>query len=243
MVISADLLKHIKENKGVVLVAGRPGVGKSTFIMEMVRDLTSENLSDVAAILLYYTNYYGYTQYCIFDDEMDVRKGKCSCMPSIWQNFLQSNPQIEIVYDESLPNSQYVFERVIKYLSATKGIKYILIDGLRDVPAKMEKPVKYWWNGSYLSSCLSYLNELAERYDITIIVEHAPDRDLEQRNNKRPGIADLMLKTEVLSDVNSVIMLYRESYYNHDLSDNIDLEVQEIKLKKNYKIESLSILC
>ena len=33
MRLSEDLLKHIKDKKGVVLVAGRPGMGKTTLLL------------------------------------------------------------------------------------------------------------------------------------------------------------------------------------------------------------------
>lgn len=231
MVISEDLAKHIKEKKGVILVSGRTAMGKSTFVMEMVRDLTSADMNDIAVIILNYQNYYGYTHYCVFNAEMKVQQGERSRRPSIWQHFLKSNPQIEIVYDESLSNSQFVFERVVEYLSAQKGVKCILIDELREVPSKLEKPVMYRKDECYLSTCLSFLQELAARYDMTFIVEHIPNMALEQRKHKRPGLDDLMIKPEVLSNLNSIIMLYRDSYYYRNSTDK-GLEVQEIRIRK-----------
>ena len=120
-------------------------------------------------------------------------------------------------------------------MAVNKKIKYILIDGLRGVPSEMDKSGRYWEDERYLSSCLDHLQKLAKYLDVVFIVEHSPNRNIEKRKNKRPNITDLRLDLDLLSKVNSIIMLYRDSYYgiSHGNDNNkLDLEIQVIKTGK-----------
>ena len=240
MVISEDLAKHINEKNGVVLIAGRPGIGKTTFLMESMNELTDGRMEEIAATLLDPVNYYGYTSYGAIGEKssggsMMIVEGERRYVRSIWQHYAQIYPQMEVVFDDKFSplyneNSSY-FEMIIEYLANLKRIKYILIDQLARVPYEGVENSMCAKKEKFLSSCLSFLVNLAAKYDVTIIVEHNANRNLEQRKNKRPGIADLALYPEVLSGVNSIIILYRESYY-YKKTDYLDLEIQEIRLRK-----------
>jgi replicative DNA helicase len=75
------------------------------------------------------------------------------------------------------------------------------------------------------------LKLLAKECDCPIVCLTQVNREAEKRMDKRPGLSDLRESGSLEQDADAVLMLYREDYYNKELSQ--DSGMLEIIVAKN----------
>ncbi|HLR41736.1 MAG TPA: DnaB-like helicase C-terminal domain-containing protein [Pseudogracilibacillus sp.] len=75
-----------------------------------------------------------------------------------------------------------------------------------------------------VSNISKNLKNIAKDFDCPVITLAQLSRSLEQRQDKRPTLADLRESGSIEEDADAVIFLYRDSYYNKE-NDNHELEL------------------
>lgn len=241
MIISNEMQNRLRKNNGVVLISGRPGMGDREYMVELMLEIENGNQSEITIMLLNYTDYYGFTTYGILDsdenDELCIANDEIELRESEWQRILKRHPLMNMIYDDNLTHCKFHFEKIVEFLSKKKHIKYIFVDDLWRVPFDSFN------EADNLSSRLRFLIYLANKYSVSIITNCTANRRLEERENKRPGICDVDIDYDLLSRLDGIILLYRDSYYCKDASlldpDTLSLEVQEI-LPKNVTVKTIN---
>lgn len=221
-------------NSDLILIGGRPGMGKTSFALNLVMGAAKKNPQ---------------TQICIFSLEMSKEKAvsriitgetgisseafetvsfsideMCKAM-SVAQNL----KQMKIYIDDS-PSINVVDMRLKLYRMKNLGL--IIIDYLQLVEGVDE------FNGKRLtemSEKLQELKELARGFNVPIIVLSQLPRALEERDDKHPLLSDL---DHLDSYADVVLFLYRSSYYDKDFPKN----VCECIIAKNHNDVSGSIV-
>lgn len=105
--------------------------------------------------------------------------------------------------------SEELIEKQVK-----EGLSLIVIDELRnlEIYAKQET--------------IKILKSMAQKYNISIIVITDVKRSVEHRRNHRPTLNDICSAKTVVKLFDSVLLLYREHFYNHDeINNNIEINV------------------
>ncbi len=74
------------------------------------------------------------------------------------------------------------------------------------------------------------LKNMAEEFNLTVILLSQLTRHLEERANRRPVLSDLLVYGEIVKVADLVIFIYRNKYY---LKDEIDNDIAEINIAKN----------
>jgi replicative DNA helicase len=97
-----------------------------------------------------------------------------------------------------------------------QGIKCVFVDYLQLMQADGANPEK---RVAYIGHITRNLKRLAKENNIPIVLLAQLSRKTEERQEKRPSLADLRDSGEIEQDADMVILLYRDEYYNKDSKD------------------------
>ncbi len=188
------------EKQGLTMIAGRPGMGKTTLACQWIEAL-SPNFEETALFLLRPTSFYGFDCYA---------EGEINHYESPWQALRTRHPEIHVVYSSAM-HSLSVIEHYLAWIVKNKKAKYIFVDSLDFSTKNKDKETEEAGCTAHIAGLLS----LAHRYGVNIIAECNVSRQCERRKDKRPTVEDLPISGEVLDDINAIVFVYREEYYKH----------------------------
>ena len=203
----------------LVVVAGRPGMGKSAMLLTMLRRQAERGLKifisslEMSAMAL--------TQRMISDVIFDW---DCDRLPYF---NLRSGQFHEKLFDQvrragdhltglpiltddraGIPLS-YIAARA-RQLKRRQGLDLVAIDHLDLIRASQ----RYAGNRTYeISEITAGAKALAKELDIPVVLLSQLSREVEKRDDKRPTLSDLRSSGSIEQDADTVIFLYRPAYY------------------------------
>lgn len=206
-----DLMIDGLKKKDLVILAGRPSMGKTAlalniaenvaqrgenvmvFSMEMGgSQLVTRNLSSLGRI-----NSKSLASGRLTDtdwDRMTVALGKLHAMP--------------IIIDQSSSLSAAQISARARRQQRKTGLSLVVIDYLQLMRGPGEN------RHQELSAITKALKKLAKDLDCPVICLSQLSRKVEDRTDKRPGLADLRESGAIEEDADLVLMLYRDEYYH-----------------------------
>jgi len=201
----------------MIIVAARPGAGKSTLAMDICRSAAIANgLPTVYFSLEMNRNELSMrvlaAEAKVFLDRMI--KGEMT--PEDWQSVARTLDRISqkpLIVDDS-PNLTLTEIRAkCRRMKQQHDIRLIVIDylqllssGARAVESRQQE----------VSEFSRSIKLLAKELDVPIIAVAQLNRDSEKRNDKRPQVADLRESGSLEQDADVVLLIHREDMYDRD---------------------------
>jgi replicative DNA helicase len=102
----------------------------------------------------------------------------------------------------------------------------VIIDYLQEIKEPSERNDN---TGSALHRVCQKIRQAAKDCDCAVIGLSQVKREVEQRANKRPMTSDLSGSAAIEAVADTIILLYRDEYYNPDTSDRGVIEVNVAK--------------
>ncbi len=227
------------------IVAGRPGMGKSAFMVQQIIDVTCRGMSvgvfslemsseQIASRIL--------TNYTSIPNSSVLRKGLSF---EEWQqyNYLKEKLVNLRIHIDDTPNISIQNLRIkAKMMKMRYDINILMIDYLQlitnDNSHNREQEV---------SKISRSLKALAKELDIPVIALAQLSRNVEQRGDKRPMLSDLRDSGAIEQDADEVLFLYRPEYYGienwSDYNQESTEKQAEIIIAKNRHGGILSERC
>lgn len=213
----ADLDKMIGGFKGgdIVIVAGRPGSGKTSFALNVANNVSRDKT--VAFFSLEMGRKALLKRLISCTSEVDLKKVQYGVAVSEVEEERARQAYIQVL--ESGLRVDDTPAVTVGYVSATskatqrsEGVDLIVIDYLQLIRgdksyARREEEV------SYLSRSLK---AMARDLDVPVIVLAQLSRENEKRADKRPMLSDLRESGAIEQDADVVMFVHREEYYNRD---------------------------
>ena len=206
----------------LIIVAARPSMGKTAFVLTMARNMAVEYETPVAFFSLEMASTQLMNRLIVGETGLDhklIRSGKLS--PDEWKILETKTKPLgmaPLYIDDTPALSIYEFRSKARRLHSNYGIKLIIIDYLQLMTASgqgdkgnREQEV------SFISRTLK---GIAKELNIPIIALSQLNRAAESRTgSKRPQLSDLRESGAIEQDADVVALIHRPEYYGFTQTD------------------------
>ena len=225
-----DLDKKLQgiQNGDLIIVAGRPSMGKTSFAMNIAENVLTNDDTEGAVL--------------IFSLEMpgeSLTTRMLSGMSKLDQQNVRSgmlrDDQLKILLEEgerlknlplwiddsSLLTPMELRAKARRLARSEGGLSLIVVDYLQlmQLPTSAENRV------NQISEISRALKSLAKELDVPVIALSQLNRAVEQRPNKRPIMADLRDSGAIEQDADVILFIYRDEVYNEDSEQGNKAEI------------------
>ena len=218
------------QNSNLIVVGGRPSMGKTAFVLNIVENTALKYQTTTAIFSFEMSKEMLINRMLCSLAKIDSSKLHCGNLGySDWEAIAQTLNKLTeapIYVDDTINLSVLeLCEKCWKLKKEMPALSLVVIDGFEQITKySTSTDVKFYCSPAYI------LKELAKELDIVILMTCQLSRSLEQRNDKHPRLSDI--KNSVLEQVADVVMLiYRNSYYYSD--DDFDKKQAEIIIAKH----------
>ncbi|QKQ76117.1 replicative DNA helicase [Nostoc sp. TCL240-02] len=212
------------QRSDLIIVAGRPSMGKTAFCLNLAHNIAASYKLPVAVFSLEMSKEQLTQRLLASEAQIEssyLRTGRLS--QTQWEplsraiGILSEMP----IYIDDTPNITVTQMRSqARRLQAEHGtLGLIVIDYLQLMEGGGDNRVQE------LSKITRQLKGLARELSVPVIALSQLSRGVEARTNKRPMLSDLRESGSIEQDADLVIMLYRDEYYSPDTPDRGIAEV------------------
>ena len=209
----------------LIIIAGRPGMGKTALALSMLRNASLDSKVGVGMFSLEMANHQLAMRLLCAEARVDshyVRTGK---LPSkLWRNLGISAGDLEnapIFLDDTPALSVLELRAKARRLKAEHNIGMIVVDYLQ----LMQGPKGVESRQQEISVISRSLKALAKELNIPVIALSQLSRAVEQRADRKPQLSDLRESGAIEQDADVVIFLYRPWIYSQEDEDEGKAEV------------------
>ncbi len=219
----------------LIIIAARPSMGKTAFVLTMARNMAVDYKIPVAFFSLEMSSKQLVKRLMISETGLGAEKikGGSKMSQDDWNTLnerlagLAASP----LYIDSTPSlSIYEFRSKARRLVATQGVKLIIIDYLQ---LMVGPPELRGMREQEVSAISRSLKAIAKELDVPIIALSQLSRAVETRGGaKRPQLSDLRESGAIEQDADIVMFIHRPEYYG-TLEDPSQAGLAEIIIAKH----------
>ena len=216
----------------LIVVAGRPSMGKTTFALNMAVNQAMRGIP-----VLYFS--WEMTARQELRNKILARFAKVNSM-SIKNGYIKPEQEERIklaakkirtyplIISEDNSYDPFYYKKIIKRAKKEYGIQVVYFDHI-GLTIDGINPV------TEISRLSKTFKNIAQKENIVCVGVSQLSRAVEKRENKRPMLSDLRDSGSLEQDSNKVIFLYRDSYYNKsdEFSTEEEADTTEIITAKN----------
>lgn len=222
-----DAITQGFHNSDLIILAGRPSMGKTAFSLALAKNIASKFNVGVAFFSLEMTKQQ--LLYRLLSTETHISHTRLRSSRISKDEWININNAIDYlsnlpIYIDDTPNLS-VSEMSVKLKTLKQEnespLGLVFVDYLQLIEDidKTENRVQE------LSKITRCLKKLAREFNVPVIVLSQLSRNVETRTNKRPMLSDLRESGSIEQDADIVMMLYRESYYNQNSQEKNIIEI------------------
>ena len=205
------------QNSDLIIIAARPAMGKTAFVLSMAKNIAVDYRNPVALFSLEMSNVQLVNRLIANVCEIPSEKIKSGQLANYeWQQLdykLKDLQDAPLYVDDSPLMKMDILCNKAHYLVKEKGVKLIAIDYVQ----LLYNDIKYTENRySEINYFTRRLKSLAKELNIPIIITSQLNRAIESREGidaKRPQLIDLRDSGTLCDDSDMVLFLHRPEYY------------------------------
>ncbi|WP_185864921.1 replicative DNA helicase [Blattabacterium cuenoti] len=211
------------QNSDLIVIASRPGMGKTTFMLSMVANISLKKNIPIAIFSLEMSPVQLITKLISSETKISSEKiRKANLSRSDWECLIEKSEKIKRspLYINDTPSlSIFDLRAKCRNLISKKKVKLILIDYMQLM--RNHHTYRSQNREQEISIISRNLKSIAKELDIPIIVLSQLSRAVENRGgNKRPLLSDLRESGAIEQDADIVIFIYRPEYYGFKIWDS-----------------------
>ena len=217
------------QNSDLIIIAARPAMGKTAFLLSMARNIAVGHKIPMALFSLEMASVQLITRMIASETRISsekLRKGTLD--DEEWQRLFSNVSELEnapLYIDETPSLSIFDFRAKCRRLVMQHGVRLIMVDYLQLMTAGGGG--KGTGNREQEISMISRsLKAIAKELNVPVIALSQLSRSVETRPGKRPQLSDLRESGAIEQDADIVSFIFRPEYYKIAVWDN-DEEGQE----------------
>ncbi|ROH95814.1 replicative DNA helicase [Chryseobacterium daecheongense] len=211
------------QNSDLIIIAARPAMGKTAFLLSMARNIAVEHKIPMALFSLEMASVQLITRMIASETRISsekLRKGTMS--DDEWQRLFSNVSDLEnapLYIDETPSLSIFDFRAKCRRLVMQHGVKIIMVDYLQLMTASSGG--KGGGNREQEIAMISRsLKAIAKELNVPVIALSQLSRSVENRPGKRPQLSDLRESGAIEQDADIVSFIFRPEYYKISVWDN-----------------------
>ena len=229
------------QKSDLIIMAGRPGMGKTSFVLTIARNAAIDYNMPVAFFSLEMSA----TQLVqrMFSMESGVNSehiSKGTLTAEEWQKLMDNVGKLEtsnLIIDDTPALSVFDLRAKCRRLKHKHDIKLVIVDYLQLMQGNADGSSKGGNREQEISYISRSLKALAKELDIPVIALAQLSRAVETRGgSKRPMLSDLRESGSIEQDADMVLFIYRPEYYHMDVFEEDQTPaagLAEIMFEKN----------
>ena len=205
------------QNSDLVIIAARPAMGKTAFVLSMAKNMAVDFSIPVAMFSLEMSNLQLVNRLISNVCELESEKIKSGQLTQPeWDNLMARTKRLysaPLYVDDTPSLSVFELRTKARRLVREHGVKVIIIDYLQLMNAS---GMKFGSREQEVSTISRSLKGLAKELNIPIIALSQLNRSVETRDDKhgkRPQLSDLRESGAIEQDADIVCFIHREEYY------------------------------
>lgn len=211
------------QRSDLIILAARPGMGKTAFILSMARNMVVDFQKPIAVFSLEMAATQLVTRMISSETRIPADKLKKGSLEE--HEWAQLNAKINtlteapLYIDDTPALSIFELRAKCRRLKAQHDIQLIMIDYLQLMTTKLES--KSGNREQEISNISRSLKSLAKELNVPVIALSQLSRAVETRGgSKRPLLSDLRESGAIEQDADMVLFIYRPEYYKIDVDED-----------------------
>jgi replicative DNA helicase len=195
----------------LIIVAARPGMGKTSFAMNIATSVSKSYNKQVAVFSLEMSSEQLVTRMLSSEalvDSHKLRTGRLS--GEDWVNIACGAEKINKFHMCIDDTAGITVQTIKSRLQNVKDLGLVVIDYLQLMSSNLHSDNRV----TIISEITRNIKIMAKDLDVPVILLSQLSRSPESRTDKRPMLSDLRESGSIEQDADIVLFLYRDSYYN-----------------------------
>jgi len=216
----------------MIIIAGRPSMGKTSFALNVAEHIGADNNTAVAIFSLEMSRQQLVERFLCSRGHLDsqlVRKGmlgteQLQALTAVGSELFEK----PIFVDDSPGLTPLMLRAKCRRLKAQHRIQCVLIDYLQlmALGGRVES------RQQEISTISRYLKAMARELEVPVVVLSQLNRSPEGREGHRPRMSDLRESGSIEQDADVIMLLHREDYYHRGEPDHVDSNTAEVIIAK-----------
>lgn len=210
------------QNSDLIIIAARPAMGKTAFLLSMARNIAVQHQIPLALFSLEMASVQLITRMIASETGISSEKlRKGSMDDDEWSRLFSNVSQLEeapLFIDETPSLSVFDFRAKCRRLVMQHGVKIIMVDYLQLMTANSGG--KGGNREQEIATISRSLKAIAKELNVPVIALSQLSRSVESRPGKRPQLSDLRESGAIEQDADIVSFIFRPEYYKITTWDN-----------------------
>jgi replicative DNA helicase len=216
------------QNSDLIIVAGRPSMGKTAFVLSTARNVAIMAKKPVGFFSLEMSSLQLVMRLLCAEAQVDAHKVRTGMLPSHeWSKLSMSVGKLSKapIYIDDTPGLNILELRArARRLKAERQIELLIVDYMQLVSATTKANANRQEEVAMISRSLK---ALAKELDIPVIALSQLSRAVEQRGgDKKPVLSDLRDSGSIEQDADLVMFVHRDDYY---ATESMEREAEVVK--------------
>lgn len=203
----------------LIILAARPSVGKTAFMLEMMRHASVFNKKKVLAFSLEMGKDQLGDRLLSLQSEvglMDIRLGNLE-----GSNWKKCSEAMGVLYESDILIDDTPGQHIMEVRTKARkwdmevGIDAIFVDYLQLLQGRNKDN-----RAQEVSEISQGLKNIARELKVPVVALSQLNRSVESRNDRRPQLSDLRESGSIEQDADIVVFLHRDAYYNKELEES-----------------------